>query len=113
MIRLQCDPDVPCYEITLENVALWTASNDEVEWLCENAYGSGACLGSTATEDLAATTSIVTTGKPYYATSYMSVDLATGFPTNSSFAIPAVPTSFYPGATPSSKLLSLTAAGGL
>lgn len=133
VIRLECDPDVPCYDITVDDVALWTWDGDEVVWSCQNAYGEGACLKSTAaTANLATYTTAVTTGKPqvfprlnpllrlqltdslrYYATAYMPSDLTTGYPTTISMTIPPVPTTFYPGATPSSKLLSLTAAGGL
>ncbi|KAF3018474.1 hypothetical protein E8E14_008772 [Neopestalotiopsis sp. 37M] len=114
VIRLECDPDVPCYDITVEDVALWTWEGDNVVWSCENAYGDGACLvATTATKNLATYTTKVTTGKPYYATSYMPSDLTTGYPTTKSLTIPPVPTTFYPGATPISKLLSLTAAGGI
>jgi rhamnogalacturonan hydrolase len=44
VIRLECDKDVPCHGITLDNVNLWTESGDAVSWSCQNAYGSGACL---------------------------------------------------------------------
>ncbi|KAH8650915.1 pectin lyase fold/virulence factor [Tricladium varicosporioides] len=123
--RLECDADVPCYNVTLDNVNLWTNDGDYVSWSCQNAYGSGGCLRDAAgkTSGLVTyTTVITTTSKPYvlatpsnmyYATSYMPSDLADGFPSTKSFTIPTVPTTFYPGATPSSKLLSLSAAGGL
>lgn len=65
VIRLECDPDVPCYDITVDDVALWTWDGDEVFWSCQNAYGEGACLKSTAaTANLATYTTAVTTGKP-------------------------------------------------
>lgn len=54
MIRLECDPDAPCYDITIDNVNLWTEDGDYVKWSCQNAYGSGACLAEADdTDDLA------------------------------------------------------------
>lgn len=49
MIRLDCDPRVPCYDIKLENINLWAsnAGDKGVTHSCKNAHGSGvACLGS-------------------------------------------------------------------
>ncbi|KAF2182075.1 glycoside hydrolase family 28 protein [Zopfia rhizophila CBS 207.26] len=112
VIRLECDPDLPCYNITLNNVNLWTADGDYVTWSCQNAYGTGACLRS-ANNGLSTYTSVTTAGKTYYATSYMPSDLASAFPSTVSFTIPPVPTTFYPDAAPSSKLLSISGPGGL
>jgi rhamnogalacturonan hydrolase len=49
----------------------------------------------------------------YYATSYMPSDLVSPFPSTTSFTIPPAPTTFYPGATPTSALLKLDGVGGL
>lgn len=136
VIRLECDADVPCYDLTVDNVNLWTEDGDYVKWSCQNAYGSGACLASAkSTTKLATYTSVSTiTATPYvsycsststvtncithmwdrkYSATTMAGDFKTAPASNSSFTIPPMPTTFYPGATPISKLLSLTAAGGL
>lgn len=71
MIRLQCDSDIPCYDITIDNVNLWANDTSYVVWLCENAYGDGACLPSAkGTTDLKSFTSKQTiTATPYVTTS--------------------------------------------
>lgn len=33
-----------CYDITLDDVNLWTQDGDYVTWSCQSAYGKGACL---------------------------------------------------------------------
>ncbi|KAF4536996.1 Rhamnogalacturonase b protein [Lasiodiplodia theobromae] len=43
-IRIECADEVPCYDITLDNVNLWTEDGDYVTWSCQSAYGEGACL---------------------------------------------------------------------
>ncbi|GME25887.1 Rhamnogalacturonase b protein [Neofusicoccum parvum] len=50
-IRLECDNDVPCYDITVEDVNLWTEEGDYVTWSCQSAYGEGACLHDTGDTD--------------------------------------------------------------
>lgn len=135
-IRLQCDPDVPCYDITLDNVNMWTDNGSYVYWLCENAYGSGACLQEAdSTADLSTYTSTVSiTATPYitlqlppffssgvfanfcgrtWTLPTMADDLTTAPPTTTSFTIPPMPTSFYPSVSQISTLLDLDSAGGL
>ncbi|PYH70896.1 rhamnogalacturonase A precursor [Aspergillus vadensis CBS 113365] len=115
VIRLQCDSDVPCYDITIENVNLWANDSSDVVWLCENAYGDGACLSSgKGTTDLKTFTSKQTiTATPSYAAPTMAADFTADLPSTRPFTIPPMPTSFYPGATPISTLLHLHGAGGL
>ncbi|KAI9697475.1 MAG: hypothetical protein M1820_007810 [Bogoriella megaspora] len=117
-IRLECDTDVPCYNVTVDNVNLWTSDGSSVKWSCENSFGTGACLrAGDVKADVSAYTSVSTISKAplgrAYTTSTMAGDLTTDFPTTKSFTIPAIPTSFYPGQRPSSSLLNLNGAGGL
>ncbi|KAJ0416568.1 pectin lyase fold/virulence factor [Aspergillus carlsbadensis] len=113
VIRLDCDKDVPCYDITIEDVNLWTEDGDHVEWSCQNAYGSGACLETDTAKMTRYSTTKTVTKTPSYSATTMPHDLASALPSDSSFSIPSMPTSFFPGETPISKLLSMTAAGGL
>lgn len=46
VIRLECPEKVPCTDITLENVNLWTVNQTIAKEHCWNAYGTGACLES-------------------------------------------------------------------
>lgn len=72
-IRLDCDPDVPCQNITVDEISLWTWDGDYVFWQCENAYGQGACLQSaTATTNLPTYTTVVTVGSWYVRTVLVS-----------------------------------------
>ncbi|KAB8216035.1 RGase C [Aspergillus novoparasiticus] len=114
-IRIECDEDVPCYDITLDNVNLWTEDGDYVKWSCANAYGSGACLQEAKdTDDLATySTAVTVTATPSYSATRMPGDFTTNPPSTAPFTIPPMPTSFFPGATPISTLLSLSGAGGL
>lgn len=119
----------------MDNVNLWTDDGDYVYWSCQNAYGSGACLAEADSNAALATyTTVVTvTATPYvqiacgflgprltltmndrsHSPPTMAGDLTAAPPSDSPFTIPPMPTSFYPGATPVSTLLSLSAAGGL
>ncbi|KIM94056.1 glycoside hydrolase family 28 protein [Oidiodendron maius Zn] len=98
------------------NVNLWTVDGNYVIWSCENAYGTGACLrggnkyaayGVTETEKSAPNLS------RNYASATMSGDLAKPYPSTKAFIIPPIPTTFFPGQKPVSKLLDLSGAGGL
>lgn len=109
-IRLQCADGVPCTDINVNNVNLWTDSGSYITWECESAFGTGACLRSGRASSYAA--SITTVSKaPSYSSSRMPNDLASPFPSTTTFTIPAVPTTFYPGLKPSRALLSLATAG--
>lgn len=114
----------------MDNVNLWTDDGDYVYWSCQNAYGYGACLAEADSNAALATyTTVVTvTATPYVQIacgflgprltltmndrSYAG-DLTAAPPSDSPYTIPPMPTSFYPGATAVSTLLSLSAAGGL
>jgi rhamnogalacturonan hydrolase len=43
-IRIICPDGAPCYNINLNNVALWTEVGSQEQYVCESAYGNGACL---------------------------------------------------------------------
>lgn len=48
-IRLECNASVPCTDVVLDNINLWTEDGDYVKWECENVYGSGYCIESKST----------------------------------------------------------------
>ena len=45
-IRIVCPDGAPCYNINLKNIAMWTEAGTQEHYVCESAYGSGACLKS-------------------------------------------------------------------
>jgi rhamnogalacturonan hydrolase len=49
VIYLRCNESVPCTNIDLSDLAIWTDDGDYVDWECENVYGSGYCIESTST----------------------------------------------------------------
>ncbi|KAL2276394.1 hypothetical protein FJTKL_00931 [Diaporthe vaccinii] len=111
-IRLQCDDSVPCHDITVDNVNLWTSDGSkQVTWVCQSAYGNGAGLRKSGTASYAASVTTIKTA-PAYTASTMPNDLKSAFPSTASFTIPPVPTTFYPGKAPAFTLLSLTGPGG-
>ena len=67
VIRFDCDPNVPCHGITVDNVNLWAENGDEVVWSCQHAYGSGACLrqAGSAKNRLKYEVAAIVTEKPY------------------------------------------------
>ncbi|KAN0099920.1 glycoside hydrolase family 28 protein [Hyaloscypha variabilis] len=116
VIRLNCPPDYPCSELSLSDIYVWTESGDYVTYTCENSFGSGGfCLEKEPSSgDLTTYTSFATnTVAPSYMSLKMAADHTAPFPSTTSFTIPLVPTSFYPGATPASALLNCDTAGCL
>ncbi|POS68797.1 murein transglycosylase [Diaporthe helianthi] len=111
-IRLQCDDSVPCTDLTVDNVNLWTSDGSkQVTWVCQSAYGKGACLRNSGSASYAASYTTIKTA-PAYSASKMPNDLKSAFPSTAAFTIPPVPTTFYPGKAPASTLLSLSGPGG-
>ncbi|KAJ5681438.1 uncharacterized protein N7477_001378 [Penicillium maclennaniae] len=105
-IKVNCASGAPCTEVTIEDFAMWTEEGDSQWYSCENAYGDGACLDS-GNDYTTYTTSMTVTAAPSgYSAATMASDLATAFGTDMPIPIPAIPTSFYPGATPYSSLAS-------
>ncbi|KAH7108519.1 pectin lyase fold/virulence factor [Auriculariales sp. MPI-PUGE-AT-0066] len=114
VIRLECDPDVPCTGITLSNINLWTnaAGATNVKWTCQSAFGSGACLRKTPATSYAYSATTVSTAPATWSTVRMPNDHSSAFP-RTKFTIPPIPTTFFPGLKPFSKLLSISGPGGL
>jgi len=105
-VQALCPSLVPCYDITISDFNVWTEAGSKVLQKCSNAYGTGACLntGSSYTAYVT-TTKTITTVTGYSATT-MPGEITAGLGITTSIAIPAVPTSFFPGAKPASALLN-------
>jgi rhamnogalacturonan hydrolase len=104
-INVICPSGAPCIDITISNFAMWTESGSDEYYKCENAWGSGGCLKSGGSSSYAVVTQTVTSAPSGYSAPTMPSDLKSGFALTASIPIPAIPTTFYPGATPASKLL--------
>jgi rhamnogalacturonan hydrolase len=99
-----CPSGAPCDSIVIENFAMWTDAGSYEYYKCENAWGSGGCLVSgSAHTAVAITTQTITAAPSGYSASKMAGDLASGLGITVSIAIPTVPTTFFPGATPATK----------
>jgi hypothetical protein len=82
------------------------------KYICRSAYGSGYCLKSGSSHtSYAATTSTVSSAPAGYSAPTMAGDLSAGLGLTVSIAIPTIPTSFFPGATPATKLCNGSCAG--
>lgn len=103
VIRLVCPAEVPCEDLTISSFYVWTESGSYEEYLCENAFGSGPCLHTGSATSTYTTTATVTTVSGYAYTT-MPGELSSGLGLTTSISIPAMPTSFYPGLTPTSAL---------
>ena len=88
-IQFLCDGDTPCSEMILDNVNLWSATDEAVN-KCESAFGEGSCLhsDSDAIASYAITTASVTEPPGYTTPPTLSGDLSGGFATDSSIPIP-------------------------
>ncbi|KAJ4419268.1 hypothetical protein N0V82_005071 [Gnomoniopsis sp. IMI 355080] len=105
-VKIDCPEAVPCTDITVEDFAVWTdTDDDEVLYVCQNAYGDGACLVAGDAAGAYTTTQTVTSSGDY---SYQTMDneLSTGYDISASIPIPTMPASFYPGKAPISAFLS-------
>lgn len=102
-IKVNCAAGAPCTGVTIEDFAMWTESGSYQKEICNNAYGSGACLKSGSGGSYSTTVTVKTAPAGYSAPT-MAADLKAAFGTVSSIPIPTIPTSFYPGATPISAL---------
>ncbi|RAK96235.1 RGase A [Aspergillus ibericus CBS 121593] len=103
-IFLSCPAEVPCTDITVEEVNIWTEVGDEQTYFCGNAYGTGVCLNEAATPTSYASTITVTSAPSGYSATKMAEDLSSGFGYTLSIPIPTLPASFYPGVTPYSAI---------
>ncbi|CAN8103975.1 unnamed protein product [Discula destructiva] len=106
VIRVLCPAAVPCTEIDISSFYVWTETGSSEEFLCANAYGSGPCVHtSVAGYPTYTTTATVATVTGYQYTT-MPGELSAGYALTAAIPIPTVPTSFYPGLTPTSALCS-------
>ncbi|CAL5869223.1 uncharacterized protein PFLUO_LOCUS3451 [Penicillium psychrofluorescens] len=103
-IRVAWADAVPCTDVTIEDFAMWTEEGSTQWYSCESGYGSGFCLDTGDDYTSYTTTMSVTAAPSGYSAPTMASDLATAFGTAMPIPVPAIPTSFYPGATPYSKL---------
>ncbi|KAE8445116.1 hypothetical protein EG329_013718 [Mollisiaceae sp. DMI_Dod_QoI] len=104
-VQILCPDKVPCTGIVVEDFAVWTEAGERVIWKCANAYGSGACLKSGTGSGYAVVSSTINSAPSGYAAAPRMPDELTALPLTASIPIPPVPTTFFPGATPASKLL--------
>lgn len=110
-IKVLCPAGNPCYDLIIEDFAMWTESGDSQTYTCSNAYGDGFCLASG--DDYVAytaTPTTVTVAPSGYSAATMAADLTSAFGTASSIPIPTIPTTFFPGVTPYSALASASIA---
>ncbi|PYH77362.1 RGase B [Aspergillus uvarum CBS 121591] len=111
-IKMICPTGAPCYDITIEDFAMWTEKGSVQWYSCQSAYGSGFCLkDSDDHAAYSASTTTVSSAPSGYSATTMAGDLTAAFDTTLSIPIPTIPTSFYPGATPYSALMSLSSSG--
>ncbi|KAJ6020389.1 hypothetical protein N7540_005893 [Penicillium herquei] len=104
-IQVICPPEVPCTDITVQNVDIAAEAGGYIEYLCENAYGSGYCVSNSTDTTATYTTTLYASPSPSgYSAPTMAADLTAGFGVTLSIPIPTIPTSFYPGVTPKSAL---------
>lgn len=97
-IQFKCDADVPCNDMVVKDFAMWTDSGSKVNYICQNALGSGACLKSSGSPYT--TTQAVSSAPTGYQAATMPDDLKTGFGFTVEIPVPTMPSSFFPGATP-------------
>jgi len=102
-IQILCPSEMPCGDITITDFAMWTDDGTEEYFLCSSASGDGGCLSGETVSGT--TTSTVTAAPSGFSAATMPSDLASSFPLSESIPIPAIPTTFFPGATPVSALL--------
>lgn len=111
-IKLECADDAPCSNIDIEDFAMWTQEGDAIWYSCRSAYTSLRrkealfCLQGDSDHKAYDVVTKTVDAKPagYTAAPTMSADLTKGFGTTESIAVPAIPTSFFPGVAPYSKL---------
>jgi rhamnogalacturonan hydrolase len=104
-VQVFCPAAIPCTGITISNNFMWTETGSKVLQKCSNAYGNGACLSAGASHTSYATITKTITSVASYAITTMPGEVTAGLGISTSIAIPAVPTTFFPGAKPAKALL--------
>lgn len=99
-----CPSTEPCTNIIIEDFDMWTESGSTEYYKCADAWGQGYCLhAGTQHTKYGTTTSTVTAAPSGYAAATMPGELTAGLGITTSIAIPTVPNTFFPGATPATK----------
>lgn len=100
-INVICPSGNPCTNLVIDDFRMWTDSGSYEYYKCADAWGSGYCLkGGSAHTAYGTVTSTVTSAPSGYVAPYMPSDLSSGLGITTSIPIPTVPTTFFPGATP-------------
>ncbi|KAI9667130.1 MAG: hypothetical protein M1831_001307 [Alyxoria varia] len=107
-IKVVCADNAPCTSIAMTDINLWTETGDSQWYSCRSAYGKGYCLRDGSGQNAPAypaSTSTVRSAPTGYQAAKMPNDLAThSWGVTKSIPVPAIPTTFFPGATPVSRL---------
>lgn len=103
-IFLSCPAEVPCTDITVEEVNIWTEVGDEQTYFCGNAYATGVCFNEAATPTSYASTITVTSSPSGYSATMMPEDLSSAFGYTLSIPTLTLPVSFYSGVAPYSAI---------
>lgn len=103
-VKVVCADGAPCTDITISDFAMWTEAGSKQWYSCRSAYGTGFCLKKGTAASYAATTSTQTAAPTGYSAASMAGDLKMDFGTTVSIPIPTLPTSYYPGKTPVSRV---------
>jgi rhamnogalacturonan hydrolase len=98
-LQFKCAEGAPCVDQRVVDFAIWTNAGSSENYICQNAYGSGACLRSGSSGTYSATQKI-TSAPSGYSAAKLSTDLQSGFGFTTEIPIPAIPSVFYPGTTP-------------
>lgn len=73
-IQVLCPPEVPCYDVTIDDVNIWTESGSSELYRCQSAFGQGGCLkdsdGSSALGTYTSTMTVTTMATRYVFLSY-------------------------------------------
>jgi rhamnogalacturonan hydrolase len=104
-VKVLCPHEGPCYDIYIDDFAVWTEESCTQWYSCESAFGEGFCLRSASVSSYAVSTKTVSTAPTSYSAATMVADLTTAFGFTVPLPVPTILTSFFPGKTPISALL--------
>ena len=105
-IQALCPSAVPCTDLTISNFYVWTEAGSKVLQKCANSYGTGGCLNTGKSYTAYVTTTKTLTSVASYSATTMPGEITVGLGITKSIDIPAVPTTYFPGATPAKALLN-------
>jgi rhamnogalacturonan hydrolase len=92
---------------------MWTDTGNQVQYTCQNAYGSGACLKSGSGGTYATVKKSVTAAPANYKAPRLEWDLRQSTGTKDPIRIPDWPASFFPGKRPIKPLAAARAGSRL